>query len=574
MTEFDPAIVEFVRSAARSERYAAYLRDTLVKLIAVNTAPDANLDETAARERALFDLIADECRRALGESAVVERPAIDPAIASEPAYSQPGYAAGPDGAAPDAATVYAGRTNLHITVPGRQSPPAVILHAHADVVPPWFAPRVEGARVFGRGACDNKAQIALLLAQMRLLAELGERLGVAPARGRVYQFVIDEEIGGNGSLSAARDRRLAGVPVLIHECTDLVPYCAHRGAVWYRCKLSVGGSGAPSAVEIFPFVVLALEEEGRRIKEETRHPLFTADHVQTAHGILGPFGSAPAVVCDHVAVEIVAKSRANPQRVGMKVIEFFEEAVGLYTRLYGDKTREPDPTTGKPKVARHFDVRVTPSPDVTLLRIDVYGKSGHLASVSECDGAITKAAFLLAGLVKAAAKYPQVEAVGRFPGGNGPEREIILEGGQGFTPAHAMADVQRRLADAARRGAQKYCKHRNRPYDDAMIDMRFDRLHNDAYADSPDCAPMRALTAACRALGLPAPKPRGWEVSCDARLYHHKGHPTAIFGAGKLHLAHGDSEHVDIPDIQEALAVSSLATWSLVHPPVAGNAAP
>ncbi len=564
MVKLEQTLVDFIRTAACSERYATYLRDTLIELVKVNTAPDADLASSAAREKQLFDLIEREARAALGSDAVVERPAINPAIDSDPDYSPPGYAAR-NGKVPPAGEVYAGRTNLNVLAPSASGgPPAVILHAHADTVPPWFAARVEGQRVFGRGACDNKAQIALLLAQMKLIREAQEQLGLKAAGGRVYQFTIDEEIGGNGSLSAALDPRYAKLPVLMHDSSDLVPYCAHRGAVWYRCKLSVGSSGAASAVELFPFVVLALEEEGRKLRDETRHPLFTPAHVQTSHGMLGPFGSSPAVVCDHVAVEVMAKSKANPQRVGMKVIEFFEEAMGYYVRLYGDKTRETDPATGKHKVPRHFEVKVTPTPDSTILRIDVFGKSGHMASVAQCDNAITKAAFLFSGLVKAAAKYPQVEALGRLVGDPGDGREITLEGGQGFTPSHKMADVQARLAAAARRGVQKYCRHRDRPFDESMVQMTFDRLHNDAYADSPESAPMQAFKAACAAVSHPLPKPLAWEVSCDARIYHHKGHPVAIFGAGKLEQAHADTEHVDIPDLQKALAISTLATWSMI----------
>jgi acetylornithine deacetylase/succinyl-diaminopimelate desuccinylase-like protein len=317
-------------------------------------------------------------------------------------------------------------------------------------------------------------------------------------------------------------------------------------------------------VEIFPFVVLALEEEGRKLKEETRHPMFTQAHVQTNHGVLGPCGAGPSRVCDQVSVEVTAKSKANPERVAMKVIEFFEEAAGMYVRLYGDKTREKDATTGKFKVARHFDVKVTPTPDTTVLRIDVYGQSGHMAKVAECDGAITKAAFLFAGLVKAAAKYPQVEAVGRLVGDTSDGKEVVLEGGQGFTPSHKMADVQARLIAAAQKGAQKFCKHRGREYDPGMVTMTFERLHNDAYADQPNSPPMQALTAACAAVGHSIPKPIAWEASCDARIFSHKGHPVAIFGAGPLEHAHANTEHVDIADLQKALAVSTLAAWSLI----------
>jgi len=123
--------------------------------------------------------------------------------------------------------------------------------------------------------------------------------------------------------------------------------------------------------------------------------------------------------------------------------------------------------------------------------------------------------------------------------------------------------VQARLARAARRGAINYCRVRQVPFEESMIRMTFDRLHNDAYADSPDSAPMQALRAAFEALGQPWPAPVAWQTSCDARIYHQRGHPVAIFGAGKLETAHSDSEYVDIPDVQKALAVVTLATWVL-----------
>jgi acetylornithine deacetylase/succinyl-diaminopimelate desuccinylase-like protein len=255
MPQLDRSIVDFVCTTATSEGYAAYLRDTLVELVNINTVPDADLAGTAARERQLLDVIEREIKAALGADVVVERPPINPAIANDPDYSFPGYAAR-DGKAPDVREAYAGRTNLLVVVPGAGGAgPRVIHNAHADVVGPWFGARVEGLRVFGRGACDDKAQIALLLAQMKLFRELEEQLGRKAPGGRVYQFVIEEEMGGNGSLSAALDPRFAGLPVVIHETCGLVPYCGHRGAVWYRCKLAVSKSGAGSAVEIFPFVV-------------------------------------------------------------------------------------------------------------------------------------------------------------------------------------------------------------------------------------------------------------------------------------------------------------------------------
>ena len=75
---------------------------------------------------------------------------------------------------------------------------------------------------------------------------------------------------------------------------------------------------------------------------------------------------------------------------------------------------------------------------------------------------------------------------------------------------------------------------------------------------------MQALRRAFAATGEPWPEPVAWQTSCDARLYHAKGHPVAIFGAGKLELAHSRGEYIDVPDVQKALAISTLATWALI----------
>ncbi len=566
MKSLDPAVVEYVRGAVAGERYAAYMRDLLVELIAINTAAEGPLDEIAARERHLFDRIEREIRDAAGDAAHVERPAIDPAIAGDPAYSPPGYAADADGNVPPAEVVYAGRGNLFALVGGnRDSKPAVIMHAHVDVVPPWFGPRVDGERIIGRGACDNKAQVAVLLAQMKLLRELEGKFGSSLPGGRVYQFVIDEEIGGNGSLSASRDARFAGVPVLMHESTDLVPYCAHRGAVYYRCRLSAGTNEGMSAVELFPFVVMALESEGRKLQRETEHPGFTADHVQTNHGVLGCYGRHPGVVCDHVAVELTTRLKASDQRIAMKLTQMFEAAMAEYNSRYGDKQQERD-SGGRPKVERHFDVKVDSTAEVQRFRVDIWGRSGHMAAVRECDGAITKAALLFTALLRFAGKYPNIQGSARLadlpPDDDG--RGMVLEGGQGFTPAHQMADVQARMTAAASEAVKKYCKFRGRRFEPGMIQMSFDRLHNNAYADSPEIAPMQALRAACAAVGHPLGAPVAWETSCDARIYHHRGHPVAIFGAGKLSAAHSDSEFVELGDLRKALTISTLATWAMM----------
>jgi acetylornithine deacetylase/succinyl-diaminopimelate desuccinylase-like protein len=53
---------------------------------------------------------------------------------------------------------------------------------------------------------------------------------------------------------------------------------------------------------------------------------------------------------------------------------------------------------------------------------------------------------------------------------------------------------------------------------------------------------------------------RGWEVSCDARLFagEYPDLPVVTFGAGKLEHAHSSLERVHLPDLFRAVCFSSL----------------
>ena len=70
-------------------------------------------------------------------------------------------------------TIYNGRPVLAATV-GPATGPVVVLHAHLDVVPAHpeqFTPRIEGDRLYGRGAYDMKGGLAAMMCAMRDLVE-------------------------------------------------------------------------------------------------------------------------------------------------------------------------------------------------------------------------------------------------------------------------------------------------------------------------------------------------------------------------------------------------------------------
>jgi acetylornithine deacetylase/succinyl-diaminopimelate desuccinylase-like protein len=74
---------------------------------------------------------------------------------------------------------------------------------------------------------------------------------------------------------------------------------------------------------------------------------------------------------------------------------------------------------------------------------------------------------------------------------------------------------------------------------------------------------MQALRAAFTAINEPWPRVGASRCAGDARLYHKRGHAVALFGAGRMEHAAGADEHIDVPDLQKALAISTLATWML-----------
>jgi acetylornithine deacetylase len=71
----------------------------------------------------------------------------------------------------------------------------VTFSTHLDTVPPFFSPRMEGQRLYGRGACDAKGIAAAMLAAAESLVKSGEN--------RVdLLFVVGEEKGSDGARAA------------------------------------------------------------------------------------------------------------------------------------------------------------------------------------------------------------------------------------------------------------------------------------------------------------------------------------------------------------------------------------
>ena len=129
------------------------------------------------------------------------------------------------------------RSNVIATAGPGVAPPEVVLSTHFDCVPPFFASRVDGDRLYGRGACDAKGILAAQVAAVHRLRREGEvRVGLV--------FVVGEERGSDGAKLA--NTAASGTRFLVNgEPTESRLGAATRGIL--RLKLHAAGRAAHSS---------------------------------------------------------------------------------------------------------------------------------------------------------------------------------------------------------------------------------------------------------------------------------------------------------------------------------------
>jgi len=222
---------------------------------------------------------------------------------------------------------YHQRHNLILKVNG-QTNETVIINAHADVVPAadgMFESWEKNGTVYGRGACDDKGQIAAIY----LLLTAIKKSGIKPAKTLEIHIVAEEEIGGNGTLALMQREMRASLAVIL-EPTDLKILTGSRGAVWFKAvtKGIAGHSGdvksVKNALKIAVALMDVLEDCHKKIYQRLKgvHPfedfenpmplnfgkLHSGQWPATApkEAILeGVFGFLPGMICKEVTEEIV-----------------------------------------------------------------------------------------------------------------------------------------------------------------------------------------------------------------------------------------------------------------------------
>lgn len=250
---------------------------------------------TAGNEREVQLFLADQVRNLGFDPSLMP---IHPDIESDEDYTLvPGHKG------------YDGRSNLVFTVSGSGGGRSVILCTHTDVVPgpdELFEPKVEDGIVKGRGACDAKGHVVTVLLALTALRDAGIKL-----KGDVMpQFVIEEEVGGNGALSAVIDCPKADGVVVI-ESTGFKVFPANRGAVWF--KLGIEGktthmgrwrNGVSAIDEMIDAIRILKDYERKLVAESLGDPLFldTEGCVKVNIGQIQG-GDWPSMVPGHCTIE-------------------------------------------------------------------------------------------------------------------------------------------------------------------------------------------------------------------------------------------------------------------------------
>ena len=304
-----PAAITELRAAVDALRQET--TDFLCDLIRFPSLP--------GQEQGAFECAA----RRFADLAEVERIPLSNALRADEDYADP---------VPD--LNYEGRFNLRVRVPGTGGGRSLLFNTHLDVVPASagqqrpFDPEVTDGLVRGRGACDAKGQAAAMFTALAALKRMGVRL-----KGDVLaHLVVEEEIGGNGTLAMARRGEQADACIVM-EPTDLKILSSVRGAVWFRviCTGKPGHSGRAggtvSALKMAIRVIEILEGYHARLLAASRGiALFDAfpNPMPITFGKLSA-GDWPATAPSRAVVEGVLGLLPNKTRY--QVMEEMRQAI-------------------------------------------------------------------------------------------------------------------------------------------------------------------------------------------------------------------------------------------------------
>lgn len=215
-----------------------------------------------------------------------------------------------------------GRPNVIGLVRGAGGGRSLMLNAHMDVVstagmPDGWGPRVEGNRLYGRGAYDMKGSLA---AVMLAAADLAKN----PPRGDVLvTAVADEEYASIGT--AAIVEKWKADAAIVTEPTDLTICPAHKGFAWLDIEtLGVAAHGSMpdagvDAIAKMGRVLVELDALDRSLRANATHPLLLSGSL---HASLIEGGSGLSTYPERCLLQI--ERRTIPGETNAAVLDQIE----------------------------------------------------------------------------------------------------------------------------------------------------------------------------------------------------------------------------------------------------------
>jgi acetylornithine deacetylase len=161
-----------------------------------------------------------------------------------------------------------GRTSLVTRVAGSGTGPSLAFNTHLDIVPegnrnawshPPFAGEIDEQRgvLYGRGAMDDKAGVTIALAVLETLVHYPVRL-----RGNVvFQFVLEDETTGNGSLLCLNAAPRPDAVVIIDGTRPNRAINGHAGQLAFGIHVH----GRPASVSVSHLGVNAADRAARLV---------------------------------------------------------------------------------------------------------------------------------------------------------------------------------------------------------------------------------------------------------------------------------------------------------------------
>jgi acetylornithine deacetylase len=246
------------------------------------------------------------------------------------------------------------------------SAPTTMFSCHIDVVPASpdfpsaFSPRIEGDVIWGRGACDSKNNLIMLVEAVRYLREESIPLSRSP----LLDIPIEEEIGGNGTLSSILYGEHIDEAICL-EPTSLRVFRGHRGCLTFKVTAigrSVHMGSGEAGVDAIRGAIAAIDQmrhlETRLLTQARSDPAFGSWerplqlNVGIIHGgewsgsiperctFWGDLGFLPSTSLDGVAEMIEAACRSvDDTRVASSLVVDF--AAGLRNDAYLTDHRAP-----------------------------------------------------------------------------------------------------------------------------------------------------------------------------------------------------------------------------------------